>query len=226
MPPMAHHAGGDAALPDAPLSLGELVSRPPKGQEMPVMKPRMETRQGTDKHGWLYWDGREARIADLDTYVLNHRRRMKPCTSFDKLDMDSGENQVFGDSAVDYVHFNPAIGEAIRALETDFPTEAKQYEAAFDVSDDQALAERVNLINPLNFIGTDGQSNQAKHYRIRVGASDADTSFSVAMTLAVKLANTCLPVDFAYVWDQPHSEADYPGEVLDWIDAITKGEAK
>jgi hypothetical protein len=22
------------------------------------------------------------------------------------------------------------------------------------------------------------------------------------------------------VWDQPHSEADYPGEVLAWIDAI------
>ena len=226
MPPMAHHAGGDAALPDRPLSLGELVSRPPKGQEVPMMKPSMETRRGKDKRAWLNWDGKKASISDLDTYVLNHRRRMKPCTSFDKLDMDSGENQEFGDATRDFVHFNPAIGEAIRALEKDFPSEAARYEGAFDVSDDSALAERVYLINPLNFIGADGQSVQAKHYRIRVGASDADTSFSVAMTLAVKLSNAGLPADFAYVWDQPHSEADYPGEVLDWIDCITKEEAR
>jgi len=226
MPPMAHHAGGDAALPDKPLSLGELVSRPPKGQKAPMMKPPMVTRQGKDKRGWLYWDGEAARISDLDAYVLNHRRRMKPCTSFDKLDMDSGENQEFGDATRDFVHFNPAIGEAIRALETEFPMEAKQYEAAFEVSDDQALAERVFLVNPLNFIGTDEQSVQAKHYRVRVGASDADTSFSVAMTLAVKLSNAGLPVDYALVWDQPHSEADYPGEVLEWIDRITKEEAR
>ncbi len=226
MPPMAHHAGGDAALPDRPLSLGELVSRPPKGQEVPMMKPSMETRRGKDKRAWLNWDGKKASISDLDTYVLNHRRRMKPCTSFDKLDMDSGENQEFGDATRDFVHFNPAIGEAIRALEKDFPSEAARYEGAFDVSDDSALAERVYLINPLNFIGADGQSVQAKHYRIRVGASDADTSFSVAKTLAVKLSNAGLPADFAYVWDQPHSEADYPGEVLDWIDCITKEEAR
>jgi len=190
------------------------------------MKPPMVTRQGKDKRGWLYWDGEAARISDLDAYVLNHRRRMKPCTSFDKLDMDSGENQEFGDATRDFVHFNPAIGEAIRALETEFPMEAKQYEAAFEVSDDQALAERVFLVNPLNFIGTDEQSVQAKHYRVRVGASDADTSFSVAMTLAVKLSNAGLPVDYALVWDQPHSEADYPGEVLEWIDRITKEEAR
>ena len=226
MPPMAHHAGGDAALPDKPLSLGELVSRPPKGQEVPMMKPPMETRRGKDKRAWLNWDGKKASISDLDTYVLNHRRRMKPCTSFDKLDMDSGENQEFGDEARDYVHFNPAIGIAIRTLKKDFPSEAARYEGAFDVSDDQALAERVFLVNPLNFIGTDEQSVQAKHYRVRVGASDADTSFSVAMTLAVKLSNAGLPVDYALVWDQPHSEADYPGEVLEWIDRITKEEAR
>ena len=28
--------------------------------------------------------------------------------------------------------------------------------------------------------------------------------------------------DFALVWDQPHSEADYPGEVCDWIDSLSK----
>jgi hypothetical protein len=40
------------------------------------------------------------------------------------------------------------------------------------------------------------------------------------MTLAIKLQNAGFPVDYALVWDQPHSEADYPGEVLAWIDSI------
>lgn len=225
MPPAAHHAGGDVALPDKPLSLGELVSRPPKGQEAPMKKPLMETRRGKDKRAWLKWDGEKATITGLDAYVLNHRRRMKPCTSFDKLDMDSGENQEFGSGTVDYVHFNPAIGAAIRAIAGQFPDEAKRYEGAFDVSGDAALAERVFLVNPMNFIGV-GESRQAKFFRVRLGASDADTSFSIAMTLALKLQNAGLPVDFAYVWDAPHSEADYPGEVLDWIDAITKEAGK
>ena len=41
-----------------------------------------------------------------------------------------------------------------------------------------------------------------------------------AEKLAVRLANAGLPADYALIWDQPHSEADYPGEVLQWIDEI------
>lgn len=100
--------------------------------------------------------------------------------------------------------------------------ECARYGAAFNVlEDDAALAERIRLSNPLSFIGTAEKSSQAKHYRIRVGASDADTSLSVSMTLALKLQNAgCGTMDYAMVWDQPHCEADYPGEVCCWIDQI------
>ena len=187
------------------------------------MKPKFIDVPGSAKP-WLTWDGEKATIADLDTYVLNHRRRMKPCTSFDKLDMDSGENQAFGTPEQDYVHYVPDLAEAIAQLKDSYPAEyAKYYEAYATVADDAALAERVRLLNPLSFIGTEEKSTQAKHYRIRVGASDADTSLSVAMTLALKLQNAeCGTVDYALVWDQPHSEADYPGDVLAWIDSICK----
>ena len=95
------------------------------------------------------------------------------------------------------------------------------------VEKDDQLARRVWLLNPMNFIGTDEKSAQAAHYRIRVGASDADTSLSVSMALALKLANAGAgSVDYALVWDQPHSEADYPGEVCAWIDAICGDQAK
>lgn len=216
----AHHAGPGVALNERPVSLGDMMSRPPKGTPFVERKLEMIQKQGSDKRNWLSWDGQNAVISSLDDYVLNHRRRMKPCTAFDALNMDSGENHVFGSPQTDYAHFNPVLGKAIEAMRKDFPKEAEKYAKALDVSNDAALAERVFLINPMNFIGTNEQSARAKHYRIRVGASDADTAFTVSMVLAVKLANAGHPVDYALVWDQPHSEADYPGEVLQWIDAI------
>ena len=221
-PGSAHHAGPDVALPEQPMSLGDRVSRPPKGVVFQERKPEMVTRQGTDKQAWLAWDGSRATVSDLDTYVLHHRRRMKPCPSFDTLGMDSGENQVFGSPEKDFMHFNQAIGRAIRALEAGFPKEAAQYAALYEEADDPAQEQRVYLMNPMNFIGTEETSAQARHYRIRVGASDADTSFSISMTLALRLANAGMDADYALVWDQPHSEADYPGEVLAWIDRICK----
>ncbi|MCI7737594.1 MAG: hypothetical protein MSL26_10680 [Clostridiales bacterium] len=226
-PKALHHAGpGIGLAPDAPArrpGFGELMSRPPRGVPFREMKPEMERRQGADKRDWLIWDGKRATITDLDTYVLRHRRRMKPCTSFDKLTCDSGENEEFGTAQADFAHFNPVIGEAIGALRSAFPQEAARYEAAFDVGGDCELAQRIALLNPLNFICAHAENPQAQHYRIRVGASDADTSLSVSMTLAVKLQNAGHPVNYALVWDQPHSEADYPGEVLEWIDSICAG---
>ncbi|MGN0967791.1 MAG: hypothetical protein ACI4O3_00860, partial [Oscillospiraceae bacterium] len=172
------------------LTPGEKMLRPPKGQQTSPFEPPMVEAHGADKHAWLSWDGRRAHISDLDSYVLNHRRRMKPCTSFDRLTMDSGENQAFGTPEADYVHYNGDLADAVAELAEQFPEEAAQYADAFArAKGDTALAERVRLYNPLGFIGAGGESRQAAHYRIRVGASDADTSFMVAMTLALKLAD-------------------------------------
>ena len=219
----AHHAGPGVTLEEQrrPMSLGEMLSRPPKGVPFHEQKPRTELRRGTDKRGWLTWDGHCAAIAGLDAYVLSHRRRMKPCTAFDKLPMDSGENQLFGSSEQDYAHFSSETGKAIAELKEAFPQEAGRYVSDYDAQkNDGTLAERVRLINPMYYIAADAPNRPAKHYRIRVGAADADTSFSVAMTLALRLQNAGFDTDYALVWDQPHSEADYPGEVLEWIDRI------
>lgn len=224
-PPAAYQAGSGGPRPDRPprsMSLGDLVSSPPKGALVHGAQPPMVEYPGKDKRGWLYWDGTGAKISSLDAYVLHYRRRMKPCTSFDKLDMDSGENQVFGSAGTDYVHFSQDVAQAIADLQDEYPGECARYGKAFQrITNDTELAERLFLTNPLNFIGTGENCRQAAHYRIRVGASDADTALSVSMVLALKLANAgCGTVDYAVVWDQPHSEADYPGEVLAWIDRI------
>lgn len=150
--------------------------RPPKGVDAPHFEPPMLPVKGTDKRAWLNWDGERAHISGIDDYVLNHRRRMKPCTSFDKLSRDSGENEEFGSPEQNLRHFSRDVAEALS---------------------DRSL-------------------------RIRVGARDADTSPMIGLTLALSLSAAGIDTDYALVWDQPHSEADYPGEVCDWIDSLSK----
>ena len=87
---------------------------------------------------------------------------------------------------------------------------------------DKALAERKKLLNPLNYIGSDSVDT-AEHIRIRVGTQDADTALSVSAVLALSLENkTDADVDYALVWNQGHGNADYDGELLQWIDKICK----
>ena len=220
-PPMGEAPFGEK--PAEPPTLGDMVSRPPKGVEAhPFVPPMMEV-QGKDKRDWLSWDGSRAVISDIDSYILKHRRRMKPCTSFDVLGMDSGENKVFGNADIPMRHFNSYIAEAMESLKEEFPEEyAKYHEGYAMVSGNEELAAQIDLINPFHYIKSEGQGTQAKYYRIRVGARDADTSFSVSMTLACLLAGTGKDVDYQFVWDQPHCEADYPGEVIAWIEEILR----
>ncbi|MCD8332882.1 MAG: hypothetical protein LUB60_01900, partial [Clostridiales bacterium] len=125
---MQGHAGPGVALnkppvgdpenaPAEPPTLGDMVSRPPKGiPAPPLFVPPTVMMQGKDKSAWLTWDGKQAVVSDLDTYVLNHRRRMKPCTSFDTLKCDSGENKVFGKPEQAVVHFDNSAAAAIASL--------------------------------------------------------------------------------------------------------------
>lgn len=220
-PPMGDEPMGDG--PVEPPSLGDMVSRPPKGVDAVPFEPPMIEVHGKDKKAWLSWDGEKAAISGIDSYILNHRRRMKPCTSFDVLGMDSGENKVFGNEDLPMRHFNPYIAGAIEKLKDRFPEEYAAYYAGYaDVIGNEELDRQKYLINPFNYIGTEEKSTQAEYYRIRVGANDADTSFSVSMTLACLLAGAGKNVDYRLVWEQPHSEADYPGEVIAWIEEIVK----
>lgn len=221
MPPLDDGMDGDK--PSGPPSLGDLVSRPPKGVPYVGLEfPKVEA-PGTDKSAWLTWDGEKATVSSLDDYLLNHRRRMKPCTSFDTLGMDSGENQEFGTPEDDYLHFNAYIPALLDELLADFPEEVAQvYDSWAKVLGDEALATRRTLINPMDYMSKLDQCSPAGHYRINVGACDADTAFIVSMSLAVKLANLGKDVEYHLIWDKPHCEADYPFEVCDWVEKICR----
>lgn len=223
----AHHVGPNAILEETgkPKTLGEMMLRPPKDVIISNCQPPMVECPGMDKSSWLSWDGENASISDLDTYILNHRRRMKPCTSFDTLSMNSGENQALGTPDVDFVHFNAEIADAIAQLKGRFPQEyGRYYETYAAAGKDEALKVRIHLFNPMDFVGTKEKNTYAKHFRIRVGGQDADTATIVSMSLALKLAKySCGTVDYAIVWDQPHCDADYPGEICEWIEMLCAG---
>lgn len=181
--------------------------------------------QGTDLTSFLSWDGSSAKITSLDDYLADYNPRMKSVMAFDNLEMNenSGENLEFGDETHQYLHFDSYMPDVLETLKADYPEEYAQYAEGYDaVIGDKALAERKKLLNPLNYIGSDSVDT-AEHIRIRVGTQDADTSLSISAVLALSLENkTDADVDYALVWDQPHGNADYDGELVQWIDKICK----
>ena len=161
---------------------------------------------------------------NLDDDVLHRRRRMKACTAFDRLDEQSGENELFGNSVQNTAHFSLSVAKAVQSVAEEFPQEAAALAGGWEHCEDEEFQTRLKLLNPLEYI-RDARGKKAAHYRIRVGADDADTAFSVSMTLAVMLQNANLgTVDHALVWRQPHCEADVPGQIQDWIHHIFEGQ--
>ena len=193
---------------------GEKLLRP--------MRRTMIDVQGDEKKGWLKWDGSKAEISGLDTYILNHYRRMKPCPSFDLLGNNSGENSVFGDKDRPFKHFDKDTLEDLKELEADFPEECRCISEFEKDLADEKLKEMIYLYNPLTYIGTEEKCDAAEHYRICVGSRDADTSLFISLALACRLGQYHSDVTHKIIWDRPHSEADYEGDVIRWIEGIVK----
>lgn len=189
-------------------------------------KQALEPLPGVDKHTWLGWDShmQKARITGIEVMQETYHRRLKLCPAFDDLNLIQAENQEFGTPGCDKMHFNPILAGLIEKLQQAFPEETKQYLEGYQkVADDQELARRRYLINPMNYIGTEERADMAPHYRIRVGSRDADTSLMITLTLALKLMQTKkTDVDYEIVWDEAHGRADYPGEVTEWVKEICK----
>ncbi len=193
------------------------------GHRVKVMgPPPKKWVKGDEKSNWLLWDGTKATVTDLDSLRAVHRPRMKACPSFDFLDATCGENQLFGNAMVDYMHFSEITADSIAKLAEKYPKEAAEYVTAYkkDVQS-EGMEERIYKVNPLNFIGTKESSKQAEHFRIHVGGGDADTSYLMSLILAVKLQNAGISdVIYQILWGQPHCEADYKGECADWIESL------
>ncbi|WP_318765284.1 subtype B tannase [Lactiplantibacillus carotarum] len=160
--------------------------------------------QGVDVHKYtgIHVENQRVTAVDLAAYLVS-LGRMKGVPAFDALDLSTPENNLFGDAQTAAKHF------------TTLAQERSTVKAAIA---DPDLVAAVDPVSQLRSHAT----TVAKHWRIRHGAADRDTSFAIPLILATVLQNQQRDVDFALPWDVPHS-GDYDlGELFDWIDAKVK----
>lgn len=153
-------------------------------------------------HSWLTSSGGKVTGLDFDAFV-RYQERMKTPPAFDALDLTSPENQEFGTATIDKQHFT-----------------------AFSASHSTVQASRadeqfVRMLNPMYYIGAAG-TQTAKHWRIRHGSKDKDTSLAIPVLLATALQNKGYSVNLELPWDRPHS-GDYDlDELFQWVDQLCK----
>ena len=182
----------NGGMPGGMTPRGEKLQSAPTSVNMPMMHAR---------------PGEYITDLDMPTY-LNYvvsTQPLKGVPAFDSKDVagnsSSGENEEFGDTAGSSVNFT-----AYAASKT-------------GVSIDEDLQNRIDLMNPMNFIG---KADNAPQWYIRHGARDRDTALPVPVNFATKLQNEGLDVDFLLAWNRPHS-GDYAlEELFEWIKTITR----
>lgn len=134
-----------------------------------------------------------------------------------------GESNLFGTAAQVYSNFteygwnNNNGGDAVNAAQSDVGL--KNTGKTWAANPQQAfLLNQYKMINALPYVGkTDGITPL---WRIRVGARDRDTSFTVAYNLsrALKADAKVKEVDFALHWDQGHAGNYDVLNAFTWID--------
>ncbi len=162
-------------------------------------KTAAKYRSNAEERSYLeiadYFDGDEI---IWDKFVAA-QTRMKAVPSFDDLNLRSPENEEFGDENVKARHFS-------------------QSPSLLDKGE-FADGNIIKMMNPMEMIES---GEAAKHWRIRHGSFDRDTSLAIPIMLERKLANLGYDVDFALPWGLPHS-GDYDLEDLfAWIDQKVK----
>jgi len=178
-------------------SFAELVKR----YVMASAQQALVAGKDLSKLSWL--SVRDGKVVGMDLQAFAvAATRQKETPAFDDLDMRSPETNLFGTATVDNLHF----------------TEFSAFHGAVHARADVAV---VRLMNPLNYIGTPNATT-ARHWRIRHGTADRDTSLAIPVILATRLKNAGCDVDFFLPWAVPHS-GDYDlDELFTWIDRVCR----
>jgi len=149
---------------------------------------------------WLTIENGKAITADFDKFI-KYRTRMKATPAFDSVGLGSWENEVFGMDETEARHFSKF-----------------SYEHS-TVNGTLADKQQIKMMNPMYYID-DAQAVKAKHFRIRHGSVDRDTSLAISNMLALKLRNAGMDAEVMHPWGIPHA-GDYDlDELFAWIDEI------
>lgn len=166
---------------------------------------------------WVTYDeaSNSATITSVADFCVALKQASKSLGAFDQLDRGQGENTLFGYSG-EAAHFDATLAKILDELGNSY---AADYAQDLTKTDDlgSSVETRVNMYTPLYYLlkgqGGFGQSTLAKHWRIRTGIEQGDTSLTTELNLALALeANADVTdVDFATVWGLGHTEAERTG---------------
>lgn len=167
---------------------------------------------------WVTYDAatNTATITGVSDFVKAFKGVSKNLGAFDQLDAGQGENELFGYGDGNGAHFDAILAEILKELESDY---ASDFEEDLQKTDavGYTAAQRLNMYTPLYYLleSEEGYrtSTPAKHWRIRTGIAQSDTSLTTEVNLALALQNYdgVESVDFATVWGQQHVKAERTG---------------
>ncbi|MBQ9141320.1 MAG: alpha/beta hydrolase [Lachnospiraceae bacterium] len=160
--------------------------------------------KGLDLSGksWLIIENDKAVNMDWEGYARDITR-LKNAPSFDDLTLRSGENDLFGSTEGQCRHF------------TEYALKNSLVNGAM------ADLKEVKMLNPMCYV-EDEQAVKAKHFRIRHGECDRDTSLAISAMFVLKLREAGIEADYHAPWNVPHA-GDYDlDELFAWIDGLVR----
>ncbi|MEU2059681.1 subtype B tannase [Streptomyces sp. NPDC013455] len=158
-------------------------------------------------HTFLRWDGKKAAFS-WDGFLAHVGTRKKTAPAFDAFDLSTGENNLFGAGTTAARHFteyglaHDTTGTGGKRLDADVP-------------------ELLRLMNPMYHLVRKPNPHRSKHWWIRLGTKDTDTSLTVSANLAAAAAGLGDDVNHLYYWDQGHGANTDPGDFIAWIAKVT-----
>ncbi|MFD3501530.1 subtype B tannase [Streptomyces sp. NPDC058678] len=155
---------------------------------------------------FITWSGGRATFTWAD-FLTHVGARKKTTPAFDAFDLSTGENNLFGKGTTETRHFtayglkNDTTGLTGKRLAGDIP-------------------ETLNLMNPMHHLAKKNPG-RSRHWWIRLGTKDSDTSLTVSANIAAAAAGLGDDVDHLYYWDEGHGSNTDPGDFITWIAKVT-----
>ncbi|MER5752411.1 subtype B tannase [Streptomyces sp. NPDC002088] len=152
---------------------------------------------------FITWSGGKATFSWAD-FLTHVGARKKTTPAFDAFDLSAGENNEFGKGTTIARHFtayslkNDTTGVTSKRLDSDIP-------------------EMLRLMNPMYHLVEKANPNRSKHWWIRLGTKDSDTSLTVAANIAAAANGLGDDVSHLYYWDEGHGSNTDPGDFIKWI---------
>lgn len=182
---------------------------------------------------WVTYDAEtnSASVTSVSDFAKALKGVSKNLAAFDQLDAGQGENVLFGYGDGNGAHFDALLADILNELDNSYVSDFEE-----DLQKTDAVgyttAQRLNMYTPLYYLleSEDGyrSSTPAKHWRIRTGIAQSDTSLTTEVNLALALQNYggVESVDFETVWGQKHVKAERAGDstmnFIAWVNECMK----